>query len=216
MLLFLTATCKGEFPQLCLFSSLMLGSAPEFSRCPTIAWLYFPEEIRKKIISGNTNFLKTRMHSSRMRTARLRIVPGGRCCPRGGGGYCDLVAGGREVLWPGPGGGGGEVLSRDLWCCTPHLPPPPPNTPDPPPSPLNRMSEPRLWKHNLRSLRYADGNKASPRTRFPLLAVYFTKQRSEIFFGKIWLISWYFSKLATVAYFWLLNEVGNVLRNPVY
>ena len=72
------------------------------------------------------------MRSSRMRTARLCIVPGGgrevlsggtgrRCCP-GGGRCCDMVPGGREVLsrgevlWPGPGGGrccpGGEVLSR--------------------------------------------------------------------------------------------------------
>ena len=63
-----------------------------------------------------------------MRIARLRIVPGGgRCCnlvpggrevlwpgPRGGGGRCcDLVLGGGEdVLWPGPGGGGeGGVVS---------------------------------------------------------------------------------------------------------
>ena len=66
------------------------------------------------------------MHSSRMRTSRLRIVPGGRevlsrgggvvtwsqgggrCCPEVGGRCCDLVPGGREVLWPGPRGS--EVL----------------------------------------------------------------------------------------------------------
>ena len=55
------------------------------------------------------------MHSSRMRTARLRIVPGWREV-------------GGVTFDPGRGGGGGEVvvLSRgkvvDLWCC----PPPPP------------------------------------------------------------------------------------------
>ena len=75
------------------------------------------------------------MHSSRMRTARLRIVPvgGGRCCHLVwgvGGRCCDLVLGGREggvVTWSGGGGrcchlvlgggGGREVLS-------PGLPPP--------------------------------------------------------------------------------------------
>ena len=81
------------------------------------------------------------MHSSRMRTASLRIVPGGREVlspdPGGWGGEGGVVTwswggreggvvtwsrGGREVLSSGPGGGR-EVLSRDLWCCTP--PPPP-------------------------------------------------------------------------------------------
>ena len=45
-----------------------------------------------------------------MRTARLRIVSGGGEVLSGGGArYCDLVPGGREVLWPGPGGEGGVV-----------------------------------------------------------------------------------------------------------
>ena len=86
---------------------------------------------------------KTRMHSSRMRTARLRIV-GGRCCP---GGIVTLTGG--EVLWLWPGG---------RWC--PLLPPPPPTmwpipwcTPPPPPSWTDKC----LWKRNLHSLCYAGG-----------------------------------------------------------
>ena len=91
-------------------------------------------------------FIQTRMHSSRMRTARLRIVPGGgremlssgprvegRCCHlvpgggRGGGSCCHLVPGeGREVLSPGPGGGGeGGVVQTPLVLHS-SLPPPPP------------------------------------------------------------------------------------------
>ena len=76
----------------------------------------------------------TRMHSTRMRTARLCIVGGGggRCCDqvRGGGGggrCCDQVwGGGGEVLWPGPGWGGGReggAVQRPLVL---HSSPPPP------------------------------------------------------------------------------------------
>ena len=56
-------------------------------------------------------YLKTRMHSSRMRTARLRIVPGGVVSwSRGEGGKCcDLVPGGRDVLSAGPRGREGVV-----------------------------------------------------------------------------------------------------------
>ena len=46
------------------------------------------------------------MHSSRMRTARLHIVPGGGRC-------CDLERGG--VLWPGQGGGVVTWTGGVLW-----------------------------------------------------------------------------------------------------
>ena len=62
--------------------------------------------------ASSKNKIRTRMHCSRMRTARLHIVPGGEggvvTWPCGGGRCCDLVLGGREVLLPGPGGGGGR------------------------------------------------------------------------------------------------------------
>ena len=127
----------------------------------------------------------TRMHFSRMHTARLRIVlwgevgivtwsqgggrevlwpgpGGGRCCdlvPEGGGRCCDLVLGG-EVLWPGPvgevlwsgprGEGGVVTLSRGGGRCSDLVP----GCPPPPLSWTDRC----LWKHTLRSLRYAGGN----------------------------------------------------------
>ena len=78
------------------------------------------------------------MHSSRMRTARLRIVPGRERevlspGPAGGGG------GGFEVLSPGPAGGRGE----DLRCC--HLVRGGREVMSPGPgSRLNRMSDTRL------------------------------------------------------------------------
>ena len=73
----------------------------------------------------------------------------------GGVGGWPLTLAKVEGMWltsdPGQGGGGwplilarGEVV--DLWCC----PPPPP------PELENRC----LWKHNLRSLRYGDGNQS--------------------------------------------------------
>ena len=77
---------------------------------------------------------------------------GGDLVPGRGGRCCHLVLGGREVLSPGPGGGGGVVTwSRGgeggvMTFGVTHLPP------------LNRMSDTRLWKHNLRSFCYAGGN----------------------------------------------------------
>ena len=136
-------------------------------------WFIRPKVLRELFsphIHLNNYITRTRMHSSRMHTARLCIVPGGReggvvTWSWGGGRCCHLVpgGGGREVLSPGPegggrcchlvlgggrcchlvwgeggrcchlvSGGGREVLSRDLWSCTPSSPPPPP---------LNRMSD---------------------------------------------------------------------------
>ena len=96
-----------------------------------------------------------------MRTARLRLVlmkggggEGGRCCHLvpgfflggGGGGGGGLG----EVLSPGPGGGGG----REVGVIT-HLPSP------------RSWTDRHLWKHNLRSLRYAGGkNHTFPRNLF--------------------------------------------------
>ena len=68
----------------------------------------------------------TRMHSSRMRTARLHIVRGGRVLwpgpmsMSGGGGVGGVGVG---VLWPGPMSmsGGGGFCDLVLWC----WPPPP-------------------------------------------------------------------------------------------
>ena len=67
--------------------------------------------------------------------------PGGRCCHLvPGREVLSPGPGGREVLSPGPGGEG-DVMTFGVT----HLPP------------WNRMSDTRLWKHNLRSLRYAGG-----------------------------------------------------------
>ena len=121
------------------------------------------------VLPGSTarKYLGTRMHSSRMRTARtLTVVP---VCGGGGRGVNDLSFLGGVVHggWSCPGRvvvvlSRGSCLGRgwscrgvvDLWspppcdhmtiCC--HTPPPPP----PPPPEVTR-----LWKHNLRSLRYA-------------------------------------------------------------
>ena len=77
---------------------------------------------------------KTRMHSSRMRTARLRIVRGGEggvvSWSGGGGRCCDLVLGG--------GGRCCVLVLGGRRCCdlVAHLPPPHPE--------LNRMSDTRL------------------------------------------------------------------------
>ena len=140
-----------------------------------------------------------------MHTACLHIVRGERrevLCPgprwgeggvvtwsQGGGRCCVLVWGGREVLWPGPGGGGRREMlwpgprGREvLWpglgggggiCCD-LVPGGEGRCCDlvpggwgrevlwplvlPTSHPLNRMSDTRLWKHNLRSLRYTGGN----------------------------------------------------------
>ena len=68
-------------------------------------------------VCGLNNIMKTRMHSSRMRTERLHIVlGGGRCCDLVPGGCCDLVPGGGRCCDLVRGG-----RCCDLWCC----PPPP-------------------------------------------------------------------------------------------
>ena len=99
---------------------------------------------------------ETRMHSSRMRTARLRIV-------RGGG---VLSSGGCSDLWPWLGGR--EVLSRgrEVLLSTPPSPPSPRPCDlshdafgvTPPPPPVHWQNDKHLWKHNLRSLRYVGCN----------------------------------------------------------
>ena len=94
-----------------------------------ITWVIKREGHLNKITRANTSksekapwlSIYQRMHSSRLRTARLRIF-------RGGGRCCDLVLGergrevlwpglgGREVLWPGPGRGWRE--REVLWPCS--------------------------------------------------------------------------------------------------
>ena len=88
----------------------------------------------------------------------------------GGGGSCPSGPGGRGVLWPCPGGRGvlstwswrggggvvhlvwgeGGVVQRPL--VLQHLPPP-----------VQWQNDKHLWKHNLRSLRYAGSNKKQVR-----------------------------------------------------
>ena len=104
------------------------------------------------------------MHSSRMRTAHLRIVPGGggvvHLVPGGGGGVVHLVPGGGGCCPPGLGGGGvvhlvwggGGVVTMSQGgggCCPPgpggegRCCPEAFGVATPPP-PLNRMSDTRL------------------------------------------------------------------------
>ena len=135
-----------------------------------------PSSLKKFVL----NFIsKTRLYSTRMCTTRtLTVVPvcGGMVLPWGGGGPVlgevvlswaggdlvgegsDLVGGWGQEMSPPPGP---NHLPHDhLIYCMMHLV-------SPPPSPyLDRVSDTRLWKHNLHSLCYAGGNESSAKFTF--------------------------------------------------
>ena len=113
------------------------------------------KEVQKSVILQGNHYYKTRVHSSKMRTARpLTVVPV--CMLVGGGVTFDPGQGRWLTSDPGQGGGwplaGGRGEVVDLWpggwrCC------------QPPPPPQILQNDRHLWKHNLRSLRYAGGNQ---------------------------------------------------------
>ena len=75
-------------------------------RAVTIQWRIHIKTFFLKFHVVLGNYCQTRMHSSRMRTTRLRIIPAGE------GGVLTRSRGGGGMLWPGPGVGRGGCCDQ--------------------------------------------------------------------------------------------------------